>query len=252
MTHGSFIRKLMLGGIICLLIVAGACYFWYKHSIAPYEKESEQTVKTINEWKESQKVNTNNVTEEVTTTAAESRLATAEKPITQTTDVPGNVSENINISNIETGASPTETAEGVRVSPYGFGPYPELPEGWSDKTWNTRSANSELITRVLVKLWHQGEIRTKSGAMEDGLVYPIVPGTLYVKWDTYNGPFGSVRYICDSLGHPADDPRLEAISKEKRERRARPSSLTREDIPSDIELVPFSEGINPYTFLDLP
>ena len=31
--------KLVFCGIICLLIVAGACYLWYNHSIAPYEKD---------------------------------------------------------------------------------------------------------------------------------------------------------------------------------------------------------------------
>jgi uncharacterized protein YpmB len=253
MMRGNFIGKWILGSTICLLIVAGACYLWYNHSIAPYEKEAAETAKAVSEWKKSQKVNTYNVTEEVTTTPAKSTPATAEKPKTETIDVPDNVSGNAKTNDVEAGTSPAETAENVPVSPNGFGPYPELPEGWSPKTWNNKSANIELIKRVLIKLWNQGEIRTKGGAMENGLVYPIVPGTLYVEWDTYTGPLGkSVRYISNSLGHPDDHPRLEAISEAKRARRARPRSLTEEDIPSDIKLVPISEGIDPYTFLDLP
>ena len=245
--------KLLFYSIICLLIITVACYFWYNHSIAPYKRGVAEADALVLKWKESQKVDSNNVTKEVNTTPAKSTKQTAENPITETIDVPNNVLGNTNTNNVGIETSPAETSEDVPVSPYGFGPYPKLPEGWSNKTWNTRSENSELIKRVLVELWHQGEVRTKSGTMENGLIYPIVPGTLYVEWETYNGPFGkSVEYISSSLGHPDDHPRLEAISEAKRIRGERPRSLTREDIPPDIKLVPYSEGIDPYTFLDLP
>lgn len=82
--------KWILGGVICLLIVTVVCHLWYKHSIAPYEKEAALTAKVVSEWEKLQKVNTNNVTEEVTTTPAKSTPATAEKPITTTNDVPEN------------------------------------------------------------------------------------------------------------------------------------------------------------------
>ena len=39
-------------------------------------------------------------------------------------------------------------AEEVPVSPYGFGPYPELPEGWSPNTFPTATPEHELLARV--------------------------------------------------------------------------------------------------------
>ncbi len=133
----------------------------------------------------------------------------------------------------------------VPVSPYGFGPYPPLPEGWSPETWNNISANHELMARVEVKLISQG-INVEGSAMEDSLVYPIIKGILYVKWRTYPGPNGVETYISDTLGHPDDGARIASIKEE------RGMDFTADDIPSDIKLVPFEEGgINPYDFLGL-
>ena len=259
MLRSNFTGKWILGSTICLLIVAGACYLWYNHSIAPYEKAAAETVKAVSEWKKSQKVNTYNVTEEVTTTPAKSTLATAEKPKTETIDVPDNVSGNAKTNDVEAGTSPAETTEDVPVSPYGFGPYPELPDDpwWSDFTWNSKSADHELITRVLVELWNQGT-HAKGGVMRpDGLVYPIIHGVRYVEWDTLVKPSGeSVRYISRSTGHHDDQIRLSAIRENKSSSSIDPSErniLTEDDIPSDIKLVSAQEGgIDPYTFLDLP
>ena len=260
MLRSNFTGKWILGSTICLLIVAGACYLWYNHSIAPYEKAAAETVKAVSEWKKSQKVNTYNVTEEVTTTPAKSTLATAEKPKTETIDVPDNVSGNAKTNDVEAGTSPAEAdiAEDVPVSPYGLGPYPEVPDDpwWSSFTWNSRSKEHELVTRVLVELWNQGT-QAKGGAMRNGLVYPAIRGVRYVEWNTFVKTSGeSVRYISRSAGHPDDQIRLNAIRKRKSNSSIDPSErniLTEDDIPSDIKLVSAQEGgIDPYTFLDLP
>ena len=138
-----------------------------------------------------------------------------------------------------------EITEDVPVSPYGFGPYPPLPEGWGPETWNNISANHELMARVEVKLISQG-INVEGSAMEDGLVYPIIKGILYVKWRTYPGPNGVERYISDTLGHPDDGDRIASRKEE------RGMDFTEDDIPSDIKIVPFEEGgIDPYEFLGL-
>ena len=101
------------------------------------------------------------------------------------------------------------------------------------------------MARVEVKLISQG-INVEGSAMEDGLVYPIIKGILYVKWRTYPGPNGVETYISDTLGHPDDGARIASIKEE------RGMDFTADDIPSDIKLVPFEEGgINPYDFLGL-
>ena len=139
---------------------------------------------------------------------------------------------------------PLQTIEDMPVSPHGFGPYPELPEGWGPETWNNLSANHELMKRVRIKLISQG-INAVGTTMENGLVYPTIKGIVYVKWKSYLRPTGIVRYISRSIGHPDDNARLDAIIFEKGR------SFTEADVPSDIELVPY-EGIDPYQFLDLP
>jgi len=133
----------------------------------------------------------------------------------------------------------------VPVSPYGFGPYPELPQGWPSDTFPAKSANHELMKRVRIKLLSQG-IDVVGTTMEDGLVYPVIKGTAYVKWKEYLRPTGIVRYISDIIAYPDDDARLNAILN------AKGKSFTEADVPSDIKLVSFEEGaIDPYRFLDL-
>ena len=74
-----------------------------------------------------------------------------------------------------------EIAEDVPVSPYGFGPYPELPAGWPADIWPRQSATHELMMRVEIKLAHQG-IDVRGSVMDNGLVYPMIPGTVHIKW----------------------------------------------------------------------
>lgn len=135
-----------------------------------------------------------------------------------------------------------EIAEEAAVSPYGFGPYPPLPEGWPADIWPRKSPNHELMIRVQIKLVSQG-INALGAIIEDGLVYPIIDNTVYIRWEEEGGE----RWISDLAGEPAACDRIEAIEKEKRR------DFTEADIPSDIKQVPFDEGgIDPYEFLGLP
>ena len=136
----------------------------------------------------------------------------------------------------------TEKPDEAAVSPYGFGPYPPLPEGWPADIWPRKSPNHELMIRVQIKLVSQG-INALGAIIEDGLVYPTIDNTVYIRWEEEDGE----RWISDLAGDPAACDRIEAIEKEKRR------DFTEADIPSDIKQVPFDEGgIDPYEFLDLP
>ena len=134
----------------------------------------------------------------------------------------------------------------VPVSPYGFGPYPPLPEGWpAADIWPRQSANHELMMRVEIKLAHQG-IDVRGSVMDNGLIYPMIPGTVHVEWKEYLGPPGLVRYISKMIGDPETCNRIEAIEE------AKGDDFTEADIPSDIKIIPFEEGgIDPYQFLNL-
>ena len=139
-----------------------------------------------------------------------------------------------------------EIAEDVPVSPYGFGPYPPLPEGWPADIWPRQSATHELMMRVEIKLAHQG-IDVRGSVMDNGLVYPMISGTVHIKWEEYLGPPGIVRYIGTMIGDPAACNRIEAIAE------AKGDDFTESDIPSDIKVLSYEEGgIDAYQFLDLP
>ena len=138
-----------------------------------------------------------------------------------------------------------EIAEEAAVSPYGFGPYPPLPKGWPADIWPRKSPNHELMIRVQIKLVSQG-INALGAIIEDGLVYPTIDNTVYIRWEEEGGE----RWISDLAGDPAACDRIETIEKDEKEKRR---DFTEADIPSDIKQVPFDEGgIDPYEFLDLP
>lgn len=133
-------------------------------------------------------------------------------------------------------ASANQDSEEVAVSPHGFGPYPEVPSDYfRTPVWaypdSEFSPGHELIDRVLIKLWKQG-IYCSGGSIEDGRVYPIRRGTVYVKW---KGDF-----ISDYLGHPDDnDEQIISILENKA-------------TPVGIRVLEYdTAGIDPYQFLNL-
>jgi hypothetical protein len=154
-----------------------------------------------------------------------------------------------------------EEEAAVPVSPFGFGPYPEVPAGfpehlmpswtWADEKLQEHAGalkNFELMGRVLVKLWNQGKRGfvgvTRSD--ENGKVYPLYPDIAYVdRWvelPVKNGkvalyPAGVLTGSGGRLGSYLNPITfIESGGK----------------LPPDIQFVDReTEGINPYEFLNL-
>ncbi len=130
----------------------------------------------------------------------------------------------------------TAAAEDVPVSPHGFGPYPDVPSDYfRTPVWaypdSEFTPGHELIERVLIKLWKHG-IYSDGGSIENGRVYPVTRGTVYVKW--------KADYISDYIGHPDDDD--EQII----------STLEDKGTPKGITVLDYdTAGIDPYLFLNL-
>ena len=100
--------------------------------------------------------------------------------------------------------------------------FPPVPEGFPSNltpVWLTLSGyqkgdmpEHELMYRVLIKLWNQGERGFINGAFRynDGKVYPLYPDVVYVKWgyavthDEGGNPT-PYRYIATSMGTHARD-----------------------------------------------
>lgn len=140
-----------------------------------------------------------------------------------------------------------EEPEDVPVSPHGFGPYPEVPIDYPKlmtPTWikydGQQSRDFELMDRVLIKLWNQGDHDVSGAFMKNGFVYPLYPNTAYVTYDyadmldgtfrrfirSANGPLGTTPILPPEGGPPVLPEGVEAMDMD-------------------------NAGINPYKFLDL-
>lgn len=160
--------------------------------------------------------------------------------------------------------------ENVPVSPYGFGPYPEIPAGypsdwisgltwlWSEEqvaqleeviqgslehrgvSFMEHMKTSELLGRLSIQLWVEGhDFDGITTLDETGLFYPNAPHVLYVKWSETKDSNGNVRrYISQSIGAA-----YSSLSFAERQGHEPP--------PDWIEIRSLSEGIDPYEYLGL-
>ena len=100
------------------------------------------------------------------------------------------------------------------VSPFGFGPYPEIPADFPEpdifeilpSLGNSEMAKTlELQKRLIIKKWEEGESLENVGVTgtPDGKVYLIYPDVVYVTWDYYTDEDGVVHKYAGALtGHP--------------------------------------------------
>lgn len=143
-------------------------------------------------------------------------------------------------------ATEAPPAEEVPVSPFGFGPYPEVPDDyfgipvWMQNTNlpDTTEKNVELIDRVLIKLWQQGDTAIVGGSTYRGKIYPHYEDTVYIRWTEATASDGTpYRYISRRKGASLL-PTAEDIENG--------------DIPPGFKIIELDNaGYDPYTFLDL-
>ena len=88
-------------------------------------------------------------------------------------------------------------AEEVPVSPYGFGPYPEVPEDLPlmeprSFDWTGKNEQDELVMRVMIKAWTEGDRSFRGAKMVDGKVLLYVPNTAHFRYRETTTEDGSV------------------------------------------------------------
>lgn len=217
MVRDIFTNKWVVGSFGFLIVFDIACYSlsWYQQELAPYEQQTAET-------REQLEASHNNDKD----SKVERELAA------NATD------ENIKLTAEKHKAETVSTAD-VKMSPFGFGAYPEIPQDFPEqRIFNIPhgSVEGELLDRVRVKLWKEGVRPDGIGHLQStGLIYPTVRGTVYVRW----GEFRGKKYITRLRCHPADSFDITKFRFEN-------------EIPSDLKVLDFSEGINPYEYLDLP
>ena len=182
-------------------------------------------------------------------------------PVESTPTVSSAEGESVNdflagLSDEEKALLTTEVVEETQpVSPFGFGPYPQVPPDFPEEPiWvedpdypegdehfgSDFMRSMELINRVLIKLWNQGR-HASSASMNSGLVLPHYPNTVYVEWDYTEEPDGTMTRYATRITSGYDVPESvhDAISEDG-------------IIPFGIkELDHEADGIDPYTFLNL-
>ena len=211
-----FYVRTIIGALLILFVITGSSSLWFYYRIGKLDAE-------IKELKRHQ----------------ERRIPEDPNAKTVPADAPDAPEDSLSTEDFS--KSGDETVSRF-VSPFGFGPYPALPDGWPPETWPCLSSEHELTARVEIKLISQGR-QVYGAIMEDGLVYPTFKNTVYIRWETE----GNHTYISDLAGDPAACERLTAIMDERR------MDFTTADIPPDIKQVPFDEGgIDPYEFLEIP
>ncbi|MDE0088511.1 MAG: hypothetical protein OXU23_22500 [Candidatus Poribacteria bacterium] len=259
MSRDFLTNKWIIGSFLLLIIIAGGCYFWYQHSLTADRKAAADAAEYARQW-EKQKAKAKSNTAETTSTQAPAESNTpqnAEKHITNAT-----VTKETAATHGQTGATAEnrETAE-VRVSPYGFGPYPEVPEGFIDAVgkpfWllpdellrqrrKPPSRNVELMQRVMVKLWKQGRTDVEAAFMDGDKIRVHFKNRAYVRYSTVTTLDGKeVKYISSwRAGNSVSQPQPQPGD-------AYPPG--EQDVSPGVELIDMDEepGINPYEFLGL-
>ncbi|MDE0089626.1 MAG: hypothetical protein OXU23_28175 [Candidatus Poribacteria bacterium] len=210
MYRDIFTNKWVLGGVGFLIVLSVACVLWYQHDIAPHRKAAADAEKLLRQLEITKMISdANGVTELAAKALAESTTPTAEKTIKPTTDITSPVSPPVTKDTAPTqaqnGEAPAAIAE-ARVSPYGFGTYPEVPEDYPSKhlvKWPAQSPGAELLYRVLIKLWSSGEKNFRGGSTYNGKIYPHYHDTVYVRFAEYRGADGKmVRYAARTKSGP--------------------------------------------------
>ena len=225
MLRDFFTNKWILGGIAFLIVFSVACVLWYRYDTAPDRRDAAETADVAREWEATQKANIGGeATEQIgdVVTPAESLTQTTKKPITETDGTRTNSTVSRDPKNVLVETQSSEKTSAVKVSPYGFGPYPEVPEGflggmvpsweWSEekksKFGPEHMRNQEAIDRVMIKLWNQGDQEFYGAVGDYNTVYPLYPNTVYIKWDDIELPDGTIHRMISGYCAPTDFPDL--------------------------------------------
>lgn len=232
-------NRWILAGVAFLLLFSFACYLWYQRDTSPYKQEAAETAELVREW-EIERSNTGNPAETVSSQAPADRTPLTAEKSTSTQTHYTTAEKSATHSKVPIDTLSVEDVKTARMSPYGFGPYPTIPDGAPIADFEEGdSRDMELLTRVMVQKWNEGE-RFTGGIIENGKVYLTYKNILYVEYDEEINPItGKItRYISSTMGGG-----LPITSEE----------IASGNIPSGVEIVNMdSVGYDPYDVLDLP
>lgn len=233
-------------GLAFFVLCVGGSLLYHWHVQRNTETELERSNRFLrgteqqNETRPAEKVNvpTENESPGLVNTPEEN----SDTPMPDETEALPNETETLDLAdaflpdNVGTEETP---AEEVPVSPFGFGPYPEVPTDFPFNTqWEEMSKLDELTTRVMVKAWTQGDRFVGATADRDTQkIWLNYPKTVYVSSSQKSMFDGSVTV---ETGHIRSAGDVEIPTRG-------------EDFPADVRVLDSdSSAIDPYTYLGLP
>ncbi len=150
-------NKWVIGGVAFLIVFALACVFWYRYDTAADRKALAETAELIRQLAAKKAVPDDKM-EQATDAPVENTLTETAGAVVETDTRTDNEAKTYVAGDIFIGPEPPPlpVSQDELVSPYGFGPYPELPEGYGPITWPRKNANSELMIRAEIELLNQG------------------------------------------------------------------------------------------------
>ncbi len=245
-------NKWCIGGFGLLIVFAVLCHFWYQHDIASFQQQLSANDGIVFQEDMSQKAQKPNQTDVPRTESFESVKNRSESvedmsvPTEETIQKTDTLEKNIDLTT------------DVPTSPFGFGPYPEVPADFpfQEQLWDNATPELELLVRARIKLWKQGAHTTGAMFDDNGLIYPSIPGVIYVKWHTIGQREGDPnfvgrRYASLIIGDPTTAKKWE--SSYLIDSMFEPTEVDNDNEASDIMVYEYPDGgIDPYKFLDLP
>ena len=260
--------KWILGGVAFVIVFAVACVWWYHYDTAYDRQQDDKSDKELRQWEATQKAS-------IQKTETQSEVTEITDAIFETETIDTMLETNLGplklngaghyvIPNNLTLYEYTQKMESteVRYSPHGLGPYPEVPEEYlwqkGPTTWQmvymfgtpTPNKNTELISRVLLKLWKEGDTEWQGAGIDpDGKIFVNYPNRVYIRYSPFTNLKGKVqknpdgtpkRYISMWLSGDIPAPANE--------------QLLDNDIPGGLEIIDLDvedPRIEPYSFLGL-
>ena len=252
MYRDFFTNKWILVCFALLIVSSVSCIIWYRYDTAKDRKALDDAIEYASNLENERKESANKIIgSENNTTVKSSNLLDLEQTF-KTSDVVSEADKEKRIDSIDNDLTLSNQRlmdSHVRVSPHGFGPYPSIPMDFpAQDAWDYPddiSAEAELLLRVQIKLWKQGT-RTIGGIMKEGLVFPTIPGVVYIEWIDNVLPDGTVeKNALRMRGDPHKGRILMSIKQ-------RNGKLVESDIPPDVKIIELADaGIDPYQFLKL-
>ena len=212
--------KFLIGAAVLSILFVIGSFLWSQNAEREMQEQLAETEKNIRQLEERNKEQPIVVQQPTVKTEgsveALSAVDNATDPVPESESTPsleetdiGEVSESVSLIEATPIADTNDWRSGdYGESDYGFGPYPEIPPDYPEYMrpfWTTDADRTghherlrpiELLARVRIKLWKQGQTDVKLDLeIPTQKIRIVTPGTVYVHYEETKLPNGTSRVV---------------------------------------------------------